>query len=172
MPARRPKTISEVLDKEGRLRAMTRRHHNEGELSLPLCIRPPPRPPGPTPPVPRPQNFIMPLPFAQVIRPCHVLLTQRQASIYIQILHRRRGTHVCALNNINMDECKTSWSARGISFCAATEAPVVTFSRMSVATPSVCPFEDTSAPIKIGRRVNCEILLHSFAQDLIGIFTF
>ncbi|GIX94178.1 hypothetical protein CDAR_485281 [Caerostris darwini] len=41
MPARRPTAISEVLDKEGRLRAMTRRHHNEGELSLPLCIRPP-----------------------------------------------------------------------------------------------------------------------------------
>ncbi|GIX94172.1 hypothetical protein CDAR_485251 [Caerostris darwini] len=49
MPARRPTTISEVLDKEGRLRAMTRRHHNEGELSLRLCIRPTPSGASPPP---------------------------------------------------------------------------------------------------------------------------
>ncbi|GFU52011.1 hypothetical protein NPIL_436981 [Nephila pilipes] len=40
MPARQPTTISEVLDKDRRLRAMTPWHHNEGELSLPLYIRP------------------------------------------------------------------------------------------------------------------------------------
>ncbi|GIX94179.1 hypothetical protein CDAR_485291 [Caerostris darwini] len=58
MPARGPTTISEVLDKEGRLRAMTRRHHNEGELSLPLCIRPSAPPTGPPPPChPLPPEF-------------------------------------------------------------------------------------------------------------------
>ncbi|GIY40925.1 hypothetical protein CEXT_651071 [Caerostris extrusa] len=52
MPARRPTTISEVPDKEGRLRAMMRRHHNEWgavtpfvhpstPLSVPLLPCPP-----------------------------------------------------------------------------------------------------------------------------------
>ncbi|GIY40933.1 hypothetical protein CEXT_651131 [Caerostris extrusa] len=95
---------------------MTRRHHNEGGLSVPLCIRPPPLL-GLHPLVP-PQNFIMLPPLAQVNRRCCVLLSQtRPASIYIQILHRHRGTHVCAFNNIDMDECERIGVPGEFTFC-------------------------------------------------------
>ncbi|GIX94183.1 hypothetical protein CDAR_485321 [Caerostris darwini] len=79
MPAHRPSTISEVLDKEGRLRARTLRHHKEGEAVTPFV--------HPSIPLlalhPFPQNFIMLPPPAQVRRRCCVLLSQTKTSVHL-----------------------------------------------------------------------------------------
>ncbi|GFY68124.1 hypothetical protein TNIN_31431 [Trichonephila inaurata madagascariensis] len=87
MPARQPTTISEVLDKDRRLRAMTPWHHNEGELSLPLYIRPSAPPlTEETPPLEFHNASCTPFAGEAPLRASNLLSrTMRDLSIYIQI---------------------------------------------------------------------------------------
>ncbi|GIY40930.1 hypothetical protein CEXT_651101 [Caerostris extrusa] len=142
MPARRPTTISEVLDKEGRLRSMTRRHHNERELSLPLCIRLPPPLPGSMPPDPPPEfhNAVC-TGEPSLLRPS---FTNKDMRPFIFKYCKDIEAHVCAFNNKYRRGARPLECQGNLLLCHY-RAPVVTFSRISLNAFGLSfQFENTS----------------------------